>query len=153
MEVGNQGDPALELPQPGNIGAAKPVDPTREEHDPSDQMPGPPTQEEPKSREPKVPTGSGDQQVEVDEVKGSEVQTEEYSRECEACHHFFSSNMYRHSHVSRYHRKLLRLCNMCRRWFMFPWDFNNHLDSLHRKCDKCQHYLKDDDMLWEHIEL
>ena len=35
------------------------------------ELPAP--QEEPKSREPKVPTGSKDHQVEVDEVKGSEV--------------------------------------------------------------------------------
>ena len=58
--------------------------------------------------EPKVLAGSQDPQVEVDEVKGSEVQTGEYNRECEVCHHFFSSNMYRHSHVTRYHKALLR---------------------------------------------
>ena len=42
-----------------------------------------------------MPAGSKDPQVEVDEVKGSEVRTEEYDRECEAWNHFFSSNMYR----------------------------------------------------------
>ena len=61
--------------------------------------------------------------------------------------------MYRCSHVTRYHKKLLRLCNMCRRWFMFPWDFNRHLDSQHRKCKACQQYLQDDGMLWNHMEL
>ena len=49
-----------------------------------------------------------DPQVEVDRVKGSEVRTEEYDRECEACNHFFSSNMYRCSHVTRCHKALLR---------------------------------------------
>ena len=55
-----------------------------------------------------MPAGSKDPQVEVDEVKGSEVRTGEYDRECAACNHFFSSNMYRHSHVTRYHKALLR---------------------------------------------
>ena len=74
MEVGDQGDQMLELPQSENVGAAQPVEPTTEESDPGDQsLKPPPPQEEPKSREPKVPTGSKDQQVEVDEVKGSEV--------------------------------------------------------------------------------
>ena len=116
-------------------------------------MPGPPTQEEPKSREPMVPTGGTGLQVEVDEVKGSEVQTEEHYRECKASQHFFSSNPYRHSHTIRYHKKLLKLCSMCNRRFMFPWDFNNHLDSLHRKCDEYQLYLSDDKQFWKHREL
>ena len=60
-------------------------------------------QKEPQTKEPKVPTGGIGQQVELDEVKGSEVRTEEHNRECKACHHFFSSNPYRHSHVIRYH--------------------------------------------------
>ena len=77
--------------------------------DQGDQPPKPPTPlKEPSSKEPKVLAGSKDPQVEVDEVKGSEVQTEEYDRECEACNHFFSSNMYRRSHVTRYHKALLR---------------------------------------------
>ena len=109
VEVGDQGDQALEPPQPENIGATQ-QEPTREEHDQGDQLPEPPTPlEEPRPEEPKVLAGSQDPQVEVDEVKGSEVQTEEYDRECEACNHFFSSsNMYRHSHVTRYHKALLR---------------------------------------------
>ena len=68
----------------------------------------PPPLEEPRPEEPKVPAGSQYTQVEVDEVKGLEAQTEEYNRECEASHHFFSSNMYRQSYVTRYHKALLR---------------------------------------------
>ena len=108
VEVGNQGDQVLELPQPENVGATQ-QEPTREECDQGYQPPELPTPlEKPRPEEPKVPAGSQDSQVEVDEVKGSEVRTEEYDRECEACHHFFSSNMYRHSHVTRYHKALLR---------------------------------------------
>ena len=118
VEVGDQGDQALELQQPENVGATKLVEPTPEEHDRSDQTPGLLPQEEPKSREPKVPKGGMSQQVEVDEVKSSEVQTQEHNQGYDSCHHFLSSNMYRYSHVTRYHK------NMCRRWFMFPWDFN-----------------------------
>ena len=52
--------------------------------------------------------GSKEPQVEVYKVEGLKVQTEEYDRECEACNHFFSSNMFRQSHVTRYHKALLR---------------------------------------------
>ena len=154
VEVGDQGDQALEPLQPENVGAAQQVEPTREEHNQGDQVPEPPaSQEEAGSKEAKVLTGSKDPKVEVDEVKGSEVRTEEYDRECDACHHSFSSNMYRCSHVTRYHKELLKLCNMCRRWFMFPWDFDRHLDSQHRKYKVCQLYLSNDEMLQDHMEL
>ena len=106
--MGNQGDQLPELPEPENIGATQ-QEPTRKERDQGNQPPKPPTPlKEPSLEEPKVLAGSQDPQVEVDEVKGSEVQTGEYNRECEACNHFFSSNMYRHSHVTRYHKALLR---------------------------------------------
>ena len=36
---------------------------------------------------------------------------------------------------------------------MFAWDFNKHLVSLHRKCDRCQQNLKNDDQLQDHMEL
>ena len=153
VEVGDQGNQLLELPQPENIGATQ-QEPTREECDEGDQPPKPPTPlEECRPEEPKVPAGSQEPQEEVDEVKGSEVQTEEYNRECEACHHFFSSNMYRCSHVTRYHKALLRQCKMCMRLFTFPWDFDRHLDSQHRKCKVCQQYLINDEMLEDHMEL
>ena len=104
VEVGNQGHQVLELPEPENIGATQ-QEPTREECEQGDQLPEPPTPlEEPRLKEPKVPAVSHYPKVEVDEVKGLEVQTEEYDRECEACHHFFSSNMYRCSHVTRFHK-------------------------------------------------
>ena len=108
VEVGDQGDQLPELPGPENIGAPQ-QKPTREERDQGNQLPKPPTPlKEPSSEEPKVPAGSQDVQVEVDEVKGLEVQTGEYNRECEAYNHFFSSNMYRRSYIARYHKALLR---------------------------------------------
>ena len=73
MEVGDQGDQALEPPQPENVGATQ-QEPTREERNQGDQPPEPPTPlEEPRPEEPKVPAGSQDPQLEVDEVKGLEV--------------------------------------------------------------------------------
>ena len=36
---------------------------------------------------------------------------------------------------------------------MFPWDFDRHLDSQHRKCKVCQQYLINDEMLQDHMEL
>ena len=74
VEVSDQGDQVLEPPQPENVEAAQQVEPTKEECDQGDQvLELPAQQEEPESREPKVPTGSKDHQVEVDEVKGPEI--------------------------------------------------------------------------------
>ena len=109
VDAGNQGIQLPELPVPGNVGGAPQQEPPREKGDQGNQPSRLPTPlKEPSSKEPEVPAGSKDPQVEVDEVKGSEVRTGEYDRECEACNHFFSSNMYRHSHVTRYHKALLR---------------------------------------------
>ena len=36
---------------------------------------------------------------------------------------------------------------------MFPWDFDRHLDSQHRKCKVCQWYMINDEMLQDHMEL
>ena len=40
---------------------------------------------------------------------------------------------------------------MCMRLYMFPWDFDRHLDSQHRKCKVCQQYLINDEMLQDHM--
>ena len=61
--------------------------------------------------------------------------------------------MYRRSHVTRYHKALLRRCKMCRRSSIFPWDFDRHLDLLHSKCKVCQQYLVNEEMLLDHMEL
>ena len=106
--MGDQDDQPPELPGPGDVGIPQ-QEPTREKGDQGNQPPEPPTTlKEPSSKESKVPAGSKGPRVEVDEVKGSEVQTGEYDRECEACNHFFSSDIYRYSHVTRYHKVLLR---------------------------------------------
>ena len=108
VDAGDQDIQLPELPVPGNVGAPQ-QEPPREKGDQGYQPSKLPTPlKEPSSKEPEVPAGSKDPQVEVDEVKGSEVQTGEYDRECEVCYHFFSSNMYRCSHVTRYHKALLR---------------------------------------------
>ena len=73
VEVGDQGDQVLGLPEPENIGATQ-QEHTGEEHNQGDQPPELPTPlKEPSSKEPKVPAGSQITQVEVDEVKCSEV--------------------------------------------------------------------------------
>ena len=153
VEVGDQGNQPPEPQEPGDIGVTQ-QEPTREKGDQGDQLLKPPTPlKEPSSKEPKVPAGSKDPRVEVDEVKGWEVQTGEYDRECEACNHFFSSNNYRHSHITRYHKALLRRCKMCMRSFMFNWDFDGHLDSQHSRYKVCQQYQVDKEMLQDHMDL
>ena len=73
VEVGNQGNQLLGPPEPENVGAIQ-QEPTREECNQGDQPLELPTPlKEPSSEDPMVPAGSQDPQVEVDEVKGSEV--------------------------------------------------------------------------------
>ena len=104
VDVGDQGDQPAEPPGPGDVGTPQ-QEPSREKGNQGDQQPKMPIPlKEPSPREPKVLAGSKDPQVEVDKVKGLEVRTEE----CEACDHFFSSNVYRCSHEVRYHKALLR---------------------------------------------
>ena len=77
MDVGDQGDQPPEPPEPRDIGTPQ-EGPSKKKGYQSDQpskLPTPP--KEPSSKEPKVLAGSKDSQVEVDEVKGSEVQTGE----------------------------------------------------------------------------
>ena len=77
VDVGDQGDQPPEPPEPGDIGIPQ-QEPSREKGDQPPKLPMP--LKEPNSKEPKVPAGSKDPQVEVDEVKGSEVRTEEYAK-------------------------------------------------------------------------
>ena len=73
VDIGNQGDQPPELPEPADIGIPH-QEPSMEKGDQGDQLSKLPTPlKEPSSKEPKVPAGSKDPQVEVDEVKGSEV--------------------------------------------------------------------------------
>ena len=73
MVVGDQGDQPPEPPGPGNVGVPQ-QEPAREKRDQGDQLLKPPSPlKKPSSKEPKVPAGSQDPQVEVDKVKGLEV--------------------------------------------------------------------------------
>ena len=73
VDVGNQGEQLPAPPKPGNIGIPT-QEPPKEKGDQGDQLLKPPTPlKEPSSKEPKVPAGSKDPQVEVDRVKGLEV--------------------------------------------------------------------------------
>ena len=73
MDVGDQGDQLPEPLEPRDIGTPQ-EGLSREKGNQSDQPSKPPTPlKEPSSKEPKVPAGSKDPQVEVDEVKGLEV--------------------------------------------------------------------------------
>ena len=73
MDVGDQCDQPPELPEPGDVGIPQ-QEPSREKGNQGDQLPKLPTPlKEPSSKEPKVPAGSKDPQVEVDEIKGLEV--------------------------------------------------------------------------------
>ena len=71
--MGDQGDQPPEPSEPQDIGTPQ-QGPSRRKGNRGDQPSKPPILlKEPSSQEPKVPAGSKDPQVEVDEVKGSEI--------------------------------------------------------------------------------
>ena len=73
VEVGDQSDQVPEPQQQEPVGATKPVEPTPEVHNPSDQALELLAQKEPQTKETEVPPGGIGQQVELDEEKGSEA--------------------------------------------------------------------------------
>ena len=73
VDVGDEGNQLREPPGPGDIRTPQ-QEPSREKGDQADPLPKPPTPlKELSSKEPKVPAGSKDPQVEVDKVKGLEA--------------------------------------------------------------------------------
>ena len=73
VDVGDQGNQPPEPPEPRDIGTPQ-QGLSRGKGDQGDQPSKPPTPwKEPSSKEPKMPAGSKDPQVEVDEVKGLEI--------------------------------------------------------------------------------
>ena len=76
VEVGDQGNQPPELPEPENIGVPQ-QEPTREGCNQGNQLLKAPTPlKEPMPEQPKMPAGSQDPQVEVDEVKGRKSEQE-----------------------------------------------------------------------------
>ena len=73
VDVGHQGNQPPELPESGDMRTPQ-QEPSREKGNQGNQLPKLPTPlKEPSPKEPKVPVGSKDPQVEVDKVKGLEV--------------------------------------------------------------------------------
>ena len=128
-------------------------------HDPSDQPPEPPppaaegeqaepsTSGDPGDRTPR--SGDGKEQGDPPgpvtpkkdrEVKGRKEQSEVFNIHCPACDRYVRNLEARRLHIRAYHSKLFRSCHFCKRSYMDPWDYNEHMNNKHFWCEICKGY-------------
>ena len=136
--------------------------------DPSDQPPGLPA---PAVKEGEAePAGGGDQgdrtprsgeQVEPKEpvtpkkdkeIKGHKSETEVFKVKCPACNRFLRDLKTQRLHVKEYHSKQLRSCCHCKRSYLDPWDYNEHMKDNHVWCEICRGYAKDQETFDSHYK-
>ena len=77
------------------------------------------------------------------EKKGQREASEKYKVVCEACNRYFQDAYTRSGHINAYHKEILKICGFCKSGFMYPWDYNKHLDATHVWCDDCHKFVKD----------
>ena len=77
------------------------------------------------------------------EKKGHKKASEKYNIVCEACNRYFQDAFIRSGHINAYHKEIMRECSFCTSDFLYPWDYNKHLDAFHVWCDDCHKFIKD----------
>ena len=77
------------------------------------------------------------------EVKGRKSETEVFKVLCPACNRFLRDLKTRRLHIKTYHPKQLRSCHHCKRSYLDPWDYNEHMNNTHVWCEICRGYAKD----------
>ena len=76
-------------------------------------------------------------------MRGHKEPSEKYKVVCEACNRYFQDAFTRSGHINTYHKEITRQCGFCKSSFLYPWDYNKHLDSTHVWCDNCHKCVKD----------
>ena len=84
-----------------------------------------------------------ERQREEKEKKGHKEASEKYKVVCEACNRYFQDTYTRSGHINAYHKEIIRQCGFCKSGFLYPWDYNKHLDKTHVWCDDCHRFVKD----------
>ena len=77
------------------------------------------------------------------EKKGHKEASEKYKIVCEACNRYFQDVFTRSGHINTYHKEIIRQCGFCKSGFLYPWDYDKHLDATHVWCDDCHKFVKD----------
>ena len=77
------------------------------------------------------------------EKKGHKEASEKYKVVCEACNRYFQDAYTRSGHINAYHKEIIRQCGFCKSGFLYPWDYDKHLDKTHVWCDDCHRFVKD----------
>ena len=76
------------------------------------------------------------------EKKGHKEASEKYNLVCEACNRYFKDVFTWSGHINAYHKEIVRICGFCKSGYMYPWDYNKHLDKFHVWCDDCHKFLR-----------
>ena len=132
---------------PGDQAEAAPKD-TGEVEDTKQQEQATGDQSEPPPQTPQPPSAAAGAPTpgtpeEEKEKKGQQEASEKYKVVCEACNRSFQDAYTRSGHINAYHKEILRICGFCKSSFMYPWDYNKHLDATHVWCDDCHRFVKD----------
>ena len=77
------------------------------------------------------------------EKKGHKEASEKYKVVCEACNRYFQDAYTRSGHINTYHKEIIRQCGFCKSGFLYPRDYDKHLDATHVWCDDCHKFVKD----------
>ena len=133
----NPGDQAEAAPK--DTGEVE--DTVQQEQATGDQSEPPPQTPQPPSTAAGAPTPGMPE--EEKEKKGQQEASEKYKVVCEACNRYFQDAYTRSGHINVYHKEILRICGFCKSGFMYPWDYNKHLDATHVWCDACHKFVKD----------
>ena len=130
---------------PGDQAEAAPKDTgedtTQQEQVTGDQSEPPPQTPQPPPAATGAPTPGTPE--EEKEKKGQREASEKYKVVCEACNRYFQDAYTRSGHINAYHKEILKMCGFCKSGFMYPWDYNKHLDATHVWCDDCHKFVKD----------
>ena len=76
------------------------------------------------------------------EVKGRKSESDEYKVLCPACNRYLRDYKTRRLHIRTYHAKQLKSCHYCKRSYLDPWDYNDHMNNHHVWCELCKGYAK-----------
>ena len=136
-QISSLGTPAQSDPSDRAPGPPQPAT-TAGTSDPADQAPEPPQQAETETEPGEPETPKKDK-----ELKGNKRETKVFKILCPACNRYLRDLKTRRLHIRAYHAKKLKSCHHCKKSYLDPWDYNEHMKDNHVWCESCRGYTKD----------
>ena len=136
-QISSLGTPAQSDPSDQAPGPPQPAT-TAGTSDPADQAPEPPQQAETETEPGEPETPKKDK-----ELRGNKRETKVFKILCPACNRYLRDLKTRRLHIRAYHAKKLKSCHHCKKSYLDPWDYNEHMKDNHVWCESCRGYTKD----------